>query len=163
MRKRNRQTTDRGQIDTSICKWYEEVWRTKDGDRSERCSQDQIQQGSTDKVHGIQRSCKDQISKGAGSLSFLRLPSHVISLDLVYHVTKLKLGAVLQAELSSPLNEADGQKGIIPANTKLHTALSVNLGSDIQDAHAELCISTSNGKTPGTAGTGSTRAVLEQS
>uniref|UniRef100_A0A8C8SYT9 Bardet-Biedl syndrome 2 n=1 Tax=Peromyscus maniculatus bairdii TaxID=230844 RepID=A0A8C8SYT9_PERMB len=49
-----------------------------------------------------------------------------------------------KAELSSPLNEADGQKGIIPANTKLHTALSVSLGSDVQDAHAELRISTSN-------------------
>lgn len=62
--------------------------------------------------------------------------------------TKLTLGSgVLQAELSSPLNEADGQKGIIPANTKLHTALSVSLGSDVQDAHAELRISTSNGKT----------------
>ncbi|KAK7799011.1 hypothetical protein U0070_025962 [Myodes glareolus] len=48
------------------------------------------------------------------------------------------------AELSSPLNEADGQKGIIPANTKLQTALSVSLGNDVQDAHAELSISTSN-------------------
>jgi Bardet-Biedl syndrome 2 protein len=53
----------------------------------------------------------------------------------------------LQAELSSPLNEADGQRGVIPANTKLHTALSVNLGNKTQAAHAELCISTSNGKT----------------
>lgn len=61
-------------------------------------------------------------------------------------MTKLKLGAVLQAEQSSVLTEADGQKGIIPANTKLHTALSVSLGSDVQDAHAELRISTSNGK-----------------
>ncbi|XP_055409145.1 Bardet-Biedl syndrome 2 protein isoform X5 [Bubalus kerabau] len=51
---------------------------------------------------------------------------------------------VLQAELSSPLNEADGHRGVIPANTKLHTALSVNLGSEAQAAHAELCISTSN-------------------
>lgn len=59
-------------------------------------------------------------------------------------MTKLKLGGVLQAELSSPLNEADGQKGIIPANTRLHTALSVNMGNDLQDAHAELGISTSN-------------------
>lgn len=53
---------------------------------------------------------------------------------------------VLQAESSSPLNEADGSRGIIPANTKLHTALSVNLGHETQAAHAELCISTSNGK-----------------
>lgn len=85
----------------------------------------------------------------------------LFNLDLVHRVTKLKLGGVFQAELSSPLNEADGQKGIIPANTKLHTVISVNLGSDSQDAHAELSISTSNGKTLRTAGTGSTRAVLE--
>ncbi|KAH0501632.1 Bardet-Biedl syndrome 2 protein-like protein [Microtus ochrogaster] len=49
-----------------------------------------------------------------------------------------------KAELSSPLNEADGKKGIIPANTKLQTGLSVSLGNDVQDAHAELSISTSN-------------------
>ncbi|XP_016076530.1 PREDICTED: Bardet-Biedl syndrome 2 protein isoform X2 [Miniopterus natalensis] len=49
-----------------------------------------------------------------------------------------------KVELSSLLNEADGQRGIIPANTKLHTALSVNLGNETQAAHAELCISTSN-------------------
>uniref|UniRef100_A0A5F8G2J0 Bardet-Biedl syndrome 2 n=1 Tax=Monodelphis domestica TaxID=13616 RepID=A0A5F8G2J0_MONDO len=49
-----------------------------------------------------------------------------------------------QAESSSPLNESDGQRGIIPANTKLQTALSVNLGSDSQAAHVELRISTSN-------------------
>lgn len=75
-------------------------------------------------------------------------------MDLVDWVTKLKLGGVLQAELSSPLNEADGQKGIIPANTRLHTALSVNMGNDLQDAHAELGISTSNGKILRTAGPG---------
>ncbi|XP_019522365.1 PREDICTED: Bardet-Biedl syndrome 2 protein [Hipposideros armiger] len=49
-----------------------------------------------------------------------------------------------KADLSSPPNEADGQRGVIPANTKLRTALSVNLGSKTQQAHAELCISTSN-------------------
>uniref|UniRef100_A0A452T0M3 Bardet-Biedl syndrome 2 protein homolog n=1 Tax=Ursus maritimus TaxID=29073 RepID=A0A452T0M3_URSMA len=49
-----------------------------------------------------------------------------------------------KAELSSPQSEADGPRGIIPANTKLHTALSVNLGHETQAAHAELCISTSN-------------------
>ncbi|XP_052023070.1 Bardet-Biedl syndrome 2 protein [Apodemus sylvaticus] len=73
--------------------------------------------------------------------------------DLIRELSQKKQNLLLElrnyeentkAELSSPLNEADGQKGIIPANTKLHTALSVNLGSDIQDAHAELCISTSN-------------------
>ncbi|KAL6039451.1 hypothetical protein STEG23_025156 [Scotinomys teguina] len=49
-----------------------------------------------------------------------------------------------KAEASSPLNEADGQKGIIPANTRLHTSLSVNVGSNVQDGHAELLVSTSN-------------------
>ncbi|XP_036201050.1 Bardet-Biedl syndrome 2 protein [Myotis myotis] len=49
-----------------------------------------------------------------------------------------------KAEWSSPLSEADGQWGTIPANTKLHTALSVNLGSETRAAHTELCISTSN-------------------
>lgn len=49
-----------------------------------------------------------------------------------------------KADLSSPPNEADGQRGVIPASTKLRTALSVNLGSKTQQAHAELCISTSN-------------------
>ncbi|XP_010594379.1 Bardet-Biedl syndrome 2 protein isoform X4 [Loxodonta africana] len=53
-------------------------------------------------------------------------------------------GGVLQAESSSPLSEADGHRGIIPANTKLHTTLSVNLGSETQAPHTELCISTSN-------------------
>ncbi|XP_065423035.1 Bardet-Biedl syndrome 2 protein isoform X2 [Chrysemys picta bellii] len=49
-----------------------------------------------------------------------------------------------QADLSAQVNEADGQRGVIPANTQLQTALSVNLGSDSQAAHVELCISTSN-------------------
>uniref|UniRef100_A0A2K6FZP9 Bardet-Biedl syndrome 2 n=1 Tax=Propithecus coquereli TaxID=379532 RepID=A0A2K6FZP9_PROCO len=49
-----------------------------------------------------------------------------------------------KAELSGPLNETDGQRGIIPANTMLHAAFSVNLGNETQAAHAELCISTSN-------------------
>uniref|UniRef100_A0A2K5JZU7 Bardet-Biedl syndrome 2 protein homolog n=1 Tax=Colobus angolensis palliatus TaxID=336983 RepID=A0A2K5JZU7_COLAP len=49
-----------------------------------------------------------------------------------------------KAELASPLNEADGHRGIIPANTRLHTMLSVSLGSETQTAHTELCISTSN-------------------
>lgn len=52
----------------------------------------------------------------------------------------------MQAELSSPQNEADGQRDVIPANTRLHTILSVNLGSETQAAHTELCVSTSNGK-----------------
>ncbi|XP_074067377.1 BBSome complex member BBS2 isoform X3 [Macrotis lagotis] len=49
-----------------------------------------------------------------------------------------------QAESSSSMNESDGQRGIIPANTKLQTALSVNLGFDGQAAHVELRIATSN-------------------
>nr|XP_044998018.1 Bardet-Biedl syndrome 2 protein isoform X2 [Jaculus jaculus] len=50
----------------------------------------------------------------------------------------------MKAELSSPLNEGDGQRGVIPANTRLHTALSVHMGNEKQAAHAELRISTSN-------------------
>ncbi|XP_026549507.1 Bardet-Biedl syndrome 2 protein homolog, partial [Notechis scutatus] len=38
----------------------------------------------------------------------------------------------------------DGQRGVIPANTQLQTAFSVNLGSENESAHVELCISTSN-------------------
>lgn len=73
--------------------------------------------------------------------------------DLIRELSQKKQNLLLElrnyeestkAELSSPLNEADGQKGIIPANTRLHTALSVNMGNDLQDAHAELGISTSN-------------------
>uniref|UniRef100_A0A8C9CS80 Bardet-Biedl syndrome 2 protein homolog n=1 Tax=Phocoena sinus TaxID=42100 RepID=A0A8C9CS80_PHOSS len=73
--------------------------------------------------------------------------------DLIRELSQKKQNLLLElrnyednakAELSSPLNEADGHRGIIPANTKLHTALSVSLGSEAQAAHAELCISTSN-------------------
>ncbi|XP_060248191.1 Bardet-Biedl syndrome 2 protein [Meriones unguiculatus] len=72
--------------------------------------------------------------------------------DLIRELSQKKQNLLLElrnyeenkAEQSSPPTEADGQKGIIPANTKLHTALSVSLGSDVQDAHAELRISTSN-------------------
>uniref|UniRef100_A0A8C8ZUC3 Bardet-Biedl syndrome 2 n=1 Tax=Prolemur simus TaxID=1328070 RepID=A0A8C8ZUC3_PROSS len=73
--------------------------------------------------------------------------------DLIRELSQKKQNLLLElrnyeenakAELSGPLNETDGQRGIIPANTKLHTVLSVNLGSETQAAHAELCISTSN-------------------
>ncbi|KAM9607566.1 BBSome complex member BBS2 isoform 1-T1 [Trichechus inunguis] len=73
--------------------------------------------------------------------------------DLIRELSQKKQNLLLElrnyeentkAESSSPLSEADGHRGIIPANTKLHTALSVNLGSETQAAHAELCISTSN-------------------
>nr|KAF6406156.1 Bardet-Biedl syndrome 2 [Molossus molossus] len=76
-----------------------------------------------------------------------------IEQDLIRELTQKKQNLLLElrnyeenakAEVSSSLNEADGQRGIIPANTKLHTALSVNLGNETQAAHAELCISTSN-------------------
>nr|XP_055089112.1 Bardet-Biedl syndrome 2 protein isoform X3 [Symphalangus syndactylus] len=49
-----------------------------------------------------------------------------------------------KAELASPPNEADGHRGIIPANTRVHTKLSVCLRNETQAAHTELCISTSN-------------------
>ncbi|XP_044517341.1 Bardet-Biedl syndrome 2 protein [Gracilinanus agilis] len=73
--------------------------------------------------------------------------------DLIRELSQKKQNLLLElrnyeenskAESSSPLNESDGQRGIIPANTKLQTALSVNLGSDSQAAHVELRISTSN-------------------
>uniref|UniRef100_A0ABI7W129 Bardet-Biedl syndrome 2 protein homolog n=1 Tax=Felis catus TaxID=9685 RepID=A0ABI7W129_FELCA len=75
-----------------------------------------------------------------------------IEQDLVRELSQKKQNLLLElrnyeenakAELS-PLNEADGPRGVIPANTKLHTALSVSLGHETQPAHVELCISTSN-------------------
>ncbi|XP_030368636.1 Bardet-Biedl syndrome 2 protein isoform X7 [Strigops habroptila] len=47
-----------------------------------------------------------------------------------------------KAELNT--KKIDGQRGVIPANTQLQTALLVNLGSDSRSAHVELCISTTN-------------------
>ncbi|XP_036997421.2 Bardet-Biedl syndrome 2 protein [Artibeus jamaicensis] len=73
--------------------------------------------------------------------------------DLIRELSQKKQNLLLElrnyeenakVEVSGPPNEADGQRGVIPANTKLHTALSVNLGSETQAAHVELCISTSN-------------------
>ncbi|XP_061450545.1 Bardet-Biedl syndrome 2 protein isoform X2 [Rhineura floridana] len=49
-----------------------------------------------------------------------------------------------QVELNIQVNEMDVQRGVIPANTQLQTALSVNLGSESESAHVELRISTSN-------------------
>ncbi|XP_044125868.1 Bardet-Biedl syndrome 2 protein [Bufo gargarizans] len=49
-----------------------------------------------------------------------------------------------QAEIRLQVSEPDGQMGVIPANTQLQTALSVNLGTETQSAHVELSISTSN-------------------
>uniref|UniRef100_A0A2R8N0F2 Bardet-Biedl syndrome 2 protein homolog n=1 Tax=Callithrix jacchus TaxID=9483 RepID=A0A2R8N0F2_CALJA len=73
--------------------------------------------------------------------------------DLIRELSQKKQNLLLElrnyeentkAELGSPLNEADGHRGIIPANTGLHTILSVNLGNETQTAHTEVCISTSN-------------------
>ncbi|KAK2085088.1 Bardet-Biedl syndrome 2 protein [Saguinus oedipus] len=73
--------------------------------------------------------------------------------DLIRELSQKKQNLLLElrnyeentkAELGSPLNEADGHRGIIPANTGLHTMLSVNLGNETQTAHTEVCISTSN-------------------
>ncbi|KAI5762671.1 unnamed protein product [Gulo gulo] len=73
--------------------------------------------------------------------------------DLIRELSQKKQNLLLElrnyeenakAELSSAQSEADGPRGIIPANTKLHTALSVSLGHETQAAHTELCISTSN-------------------
>ncbi|XP_063169031.1 Bardet-Biedl syndrome 2 protein isoform X2 [Candoia aspera] len=49
-----------------------------------------------------------------------------------------------QVELNTQVNEMDGQRGVIPANTQLQTTMSVSLGSETESAHVELCISTSN-------------------
>ncbi|XP_018410898.1 PREDICTED: Bardet-Biedl syndrome 2 protein [Nanorana parkeri] len=49
-----------------------------------------------------------------------------------------------KADSRTQASEPDGQMGVIPANTQLQTALSVTLGSEIQAAHVELSISTSN-------------------
>ncbi|KAJ7408966.1 Bardet-Biedl syndrome 2 protein like protein [Willisornis vidua] len=75
--------------------------------------------------------------------------------DLIRELSQKKQNLLLElrnyeenakAELNTQLKEADGQRGVIPANTQLQTALSVNLGSDSQSAHVELCISTTNGE-----------------
>uniref|UniRef100_A0A8D0GH17 Bardet-Biedl syndrome 2 protein homolog n=1 Tax=Sphenodon punctatus TaxID=8508 RepID=A0A8D0GH17_SPHPU len=73
--------------------------------------------------------------------------------DLIRELSQKKQNLLLElrnyeentkVELSTQVNEVDGERGVIPANTQLQTALSVNLGSDSQSAHVELCISTSN-------------------
>ncbi|NWX41020.1 BBS2 protein, partial [Steatornis caripensis] len=73
--------------------------------------------------------------------------------DLIRELSQKKQNLLLElrnyeenakAELNTQMKEADGQRGVIPANTQLQTALSVNLGSDSQSAHVELCISTTN-------------------
>ncbi|KAK4814145.1 hypothetical protein QYF61_009064 [Mycteria americana] len=73
--------------------------------------------------------------------------------DLIRELSQKKQNLLLElrnyeenakAELNTQLKEADGQRGVIPANTQLQTALSVNLGSDSQSAHVELCVSTTN-------------------
>ncbi|KAM9301908.1 BBSome complex member BBS2 [Gastrophryne carolinensis] len=49
-----------------------------------------------------------------------------------------------KAESRAQVSDLDGQLGVIPSNTQLQTALSVTLGSEMQTAHVELSISTSN-------------------
>ncbi|KAM4614369.1 BBSome complex member BBS2 [Discoglossus pictus] len=49
-----------------------------------------------------------------------------------------------QAESRSQVSEPDGHMGVIPANTQLQTALCVSIGSDTQNPHVELSITTSN-------------------
>uniref|UniRef100_A0A8B9FPX2 Bardet-Biedl syndrome 2 protein homolog n=1 Tax=Amazona collaria TaxID=241587 RepID=A0A8B9FPX2_9PSIT len=71
--------------------------------------------------------------------------------DLIRELSQKKQNLLLElrnyegsakAELST--KKIDGQRGVIPANTQLQTALLVNLGSDSHSAHVELCISTTN-------------------
>ncbi|NXD15450.1 BBS2 protein, partial [Nothocercus nigrocapillus] len=73
--------------------------------------------------------------------------------DLIRELSQKKQNLLLElrnyeenakAELNAQLKETDGRRGVIPANTQLQTALSVNLGSDSQSAHVELCISTND-------------------
>ncbi|XP_053934505.1 Bardet-Biedl syndrome 2 protein isoform X2 [Cuculus canorus] len=73
--------------------------------------------------------------------------------DLIRELSQKKQNLLLElrnyeenakVDLNTQLKEADWQRGVIPANTQLQTALSVNLGSDSQSAHVELCISTTN-------------------
>ncbi|XP_030368633.1 Bardet-Biedl syndrome 2 protein isoform X4 [Strigops habroptila] len=71
--------------------------------------------------------------------------------DLIRELSQKKQNLLLElrnyeesakAELNT--KKIDGQRGVIPANTQLQTALLVNLGSDSRSAHVELCISTTN-------------------
>lgn len=73
--------------------------------------------------------------------------------DLIRELSQKKQNLLLElrnyeenakVDLNSPLSEVDEHQGIIPANTRLHTALSVSLGSETQPAHVELFICTSN-------------------
>lgn len=73
--------------------------------------------------------------------------------DLIRELSQKKQNLLLElrnyeenakGDLNSPLSEADEHRGIIPANTRLHTALSVSLGSETRASHVELCVFTSN-------------------
>ncbi|NXU48862.1 BBS2 protein, partial [Turnix velox] len=73
--------------------------------------------------------------------------------DLIRELSQKKQNLLLElknyeenakAEGNTQLKGAGGQRGVIPANTQLQTALSVNMGSESQSAHVELCISTTN-------------------
>uniref|UniRef100_A0A8C6XHA5 BBSome complex member BBS2 n=1 Tax=Naja naja TaxID=35670 RepID=A0A8C6XHA5_NAJNA len=95
---------------------------------------------------------------GEGKLMKGRLMDTSVEQDLIRGLSQKKQNLLLeltrnygslhfvlkQVELNTQVNEMDGQRGVIPANTQLQTALSVNLGSETESAHVELCISTSN-------------------
>uniref|UniRef100_A0A670YE55 Bardet-Biedl syndrome 2 protein homolog n=1 Tax=Pseudonaja textilis TaxID=8673 RepID=A0A670YE55_PSETE len=82
-----------------------------------------------------------------------RLMDRSVEQDLIRGLSQKKQNLLLElqnyeenskVELNTQVNEMDGQRGVIPANTQLQTAFSVNLGSENESAHVELCISTSN-------------------
>lgn len=73
--------------------------------------------------------------------------------DLIRQLSQKKQNLLLQlhfyeknakAELHGALNKANGQRGIILANNRQYSTLSVNLENRMQAAHTELCISNSN-------------------
>ncbi|XP_057269465.1 Bardet-Biedl syndrome 2 protein isoform X2 [Pezoporus wallicus] len=71
--------------------------------------------------------------------------------DLIRELSQKKQNLLLElrnyeesAKVELNTKKIDGQRGVIPANTQLQTALLVNLGSDSRSAHVELCISTTN-------------------
>ncbi|KAM9508831.1 BBSome complex member BBS2 isoform 4-T4 [Guaruba guarouba] len=71
--------------------------------------------------------------------------------DLIRELSQKKQNLLLElrnyeesAKAEMNTRKIDGQRGAIPANTQLQTALLVNLGSDSRSAHVELCISTTN-------------------
>ncbi|MGH0166673.1 UNVERIFIED_CONTAM: hypothetical protein FKN15_066877 [Acipenser sinensis] len=75
--------------------------------------------------------------------------------DLIRELSNRKQNLLLElrnyqenskAGTGSKKKENEGQMGVIPANTQLQTALSVNAGSENQKPSVDLTISTSNGE-----------------